>query len=263
VSLTDAERIAFARDGFFIRRGFASAASGLTIEDEIIGAIRKDPPAAHPGVPAYRTDGELFIQPEQKPMEGWSKPEDLISKVFNPHLSGAAEAFAMRGDVADIVTDLIGAPASVFQSQFIFKNPGAWGQPWHQDAYYFPFDRRPEIGVWLAISEATLENGCLAAIPGGHHAPIHEHGPDLRPGSNYGYLEIAGLPEDKAEPLLMEPGDCLFFHSLLPHRSYDNRAATRRSAIVYHYAATATRATHALSPAQALIHRWRPVGAAA
>jgi phytanoyl-CoA hydroxylase len=263
MSLTDAQRRAFAEDGYFVIRGFAPETVGLAIEDETIATIRNDPPSAHPGEPAYRTAGDLFIQPEQKPMEGWSKPEDLISKVFNPHLAGAAKDFADREDVAEIVSELIGAPASVFQSQFIFKNPGAWGQPWHQDAFYFPFDRRPEIGVWLAISEATLENGCLAAVPGGHQNPVMEHGPDLRPGSNYGYLEIPGIDENTAVPLLMEPGDCLFFHSLLPHRSYDNRARTRRSAIVYHYADRATQATQELSAGQKLIHQWRPVGRAA
>lgn len=260
--LTQAQRQTFAEDGYFVLRGFAPEAEGLAIEAEIIDAIRADPPSAHPGEAAYRTAGDLFIQPEQKPMQGWRKPEDLISKVFNPHLSGAAQAFAHRDDVAAIVTELIGAPSSVFQSQFIFKNPGAWGQPWHQDAFYFPFDRRPEIGVWLAISEATLENGCLAAIPGWHQHPVLEHGPDLREGANHGYLEIPGLPEDEAKALVMEPGDCLIFHSLLPHRSFDNRAASRRSAIVYHYAASATSVTKPLSPAQALIHHWRPVGRA-
>lgn len=253
----------FARDGFVILRGFAPAATGLAMEQEIIATIRNDPPAAHPGEPAYRTAGDLFIQPEQKPMRDWQNPEDLISKVFNPHLSGTAHAFAHSPAVADVVTRLLDAPASVFQSQFIFKNPGAWGQPWHQDAYYFPFDRRPQIGVWLAISEATLENGCLAVVPGGHHQPVLEHGPDLRPGSNHGYLEIPGIPEDEAVPVLMDPGDVLVFHSLLPHRSHDNRCSRRRSAMVYHFAATDTRPSVALSAGQKLIHRWQPVSGAA
>jgi phytanoyl-CoA hydroxylase len=261
--LTQSQRDAFEADGFFVVRNFASADIGAEIEREIIDAIRNDPPSDHPGAPAYQTAGELFIQPEQKPNPHARVAEDHISKVFNPHLSGAGAAFADSTEVAEIVSGLLGAPASVFQSQFIFKNPGAWGQPWHQDSYYFPFDRRPEIGVWLAISEATLENGCLAAIPGGHHNPVLPHGPDLRPGSNYGYTEIQGLPEERAVPLLMQPGDCLFFHSLLPHRSFDNRAATRRAAIVYHYAATATRIVRPLSPPQQAVLRWRPVGQAA
>jgi phytanoyl-CoA hydroxylase len=258
--LTPAQRDAFDQDGYFVLRGFAPRDVGAEIEREIIAAIRHDPPSDHPGAPAYRTAGELFIQPEQKPNPHAKMAEDHISKVFNPHLSGAAEAFAHSPRVADLVTDLLQAPASIFQSQFIFKNPGAWGQPWHQDSHYFPFDRRPEIGVWLAISEATLENGCLAAIPGGHKGPIHAHGPDLLPGSNYGYTEIQGLPEDNAVPLLMEPGDCLFFHSLLPHRSFDNRAASRRAAIVYHYAASATKMVAEPNAAQKAVLRWRPLG---
>ncbi len=40
-----------------------------------------------------------------------------------------------------------------FLSQFIFKNPGAWGQPWHQDSFYFPFEpARPIVALWLAVT---------------------------------------------------------------------------------------------------------------
>lgn len=261
--LNEQQLAAFDNNGFVVVPGFVPPEIGLAIEAEVITAIRNDPPSAHPGAPVYQTSGELFIQPEQKPNPAAVNAEDHISKVFNPHLGGLGAAFAMRTKVADIVEQLIGEPTSVFQSQFIFKNPGAWGQPWHQDAFYFPFDRRPEIGVWLAISEATLENGCLAVIPGGHRSAVHPHGPDLRPGANYGYTEIAGLPEDQAIPVLMQPGDCLFFHSLLPHRSYDNTSSARRSALVCHYTARTAQMTAPPSPAQQAILRFRPVGRAA
>jgi phytanoyl-CoA hydroxylase len=68
------------------------------------------------------------------------------------------------------VSEILGtdAPACFF-SQFIFKNPGAWGQPWHQDACYFPFTpSRPVVGIWLAVTEATPDNGCLHVLPGSH-----------------------------------------------------------------------------------------------
>ena len=51
------------------------------------------------------------------------------------------------------VATLIGSRLDCFLSQFIFKNPGAWGQPWHQDSYYFPFEpARPVTAIWLAIT---------------------------------------------------------------------------------------------------------------
>ena len=105
-----------------------------------------------------------------------------------------------------------------FQSQFIFKNPGVIGQPWHQDSYYFRFDRQPQVGVWLALSEATLENGCLWVVPGSHaKREIFEHIPDRRPAANRGYQEIVNQDVARQVPALMQPGDVLFFDSYLMH----------------------------------------------
>lgn len=240
-------------------RGFADASVGQAMEREVIAAIRADPPASHPGRAFYRTGETLFIQPEAQPNFVAREPEDLIAKVFNPHLSGAARDFALSDGVADIVAGLLGEDVDVFQSQFIFKNSGAWGQPWHQDSFYFPFDRQPQVGVWLAISEATLENGCLSVLPGSHTGGIHAHGPDLREGANQGYREVVGVDFALAVPMLMAPGDLLIFHSYLLHRSQDNRATTRRSAMVYHYGRAGTEPLEPLSAAQEAILRWTPV----
>ena len=49
---------------------------------------------------------------------------------------------------------------------------------------------RPVVGVWLAVTEATLDNGCLHVLPGSHHEPVHEHVADRRPNANFGYVEI-------------------------------------------------------------------------
>ena len=250
---------AWNRDGFFVVRGFADPAIGQAMERETIAAIRDNPPSANPGRAFYRAGDGLFIQPEAQPDFQAREPEDLISKVFNPHLSGTARDFALSQGVADLVAGLLGDDIDVFQSQFIFKNPGAWGQPWHQDSFYFPFDRQPQVGVWLAISEATLENGCLSVLPGSHTADIHLHGPDLREGANQGYREVTGLDVAAAVPMLMAPGDLLVFHSYLLHRSQDNRATSRRSAMVCHYGRAGTEPLEPLSAAQTSILRWTPV----
>ena len=211
------------------------------------------------GAPAYATAGDLVIMPEAKVDPRAQRTEDQISKVFNPHLIGAAAHFALDARVADIVADLIGPDVDVFQSQFILKNAGAWGQPWRQDSYYFPFDHQPQVGVWLAISEATLENGCLSVLPGSHRGPIHDHLPDLRPGANQGYLEVLDQDVSAAVPMTMAPGDLLVFHSYLLHRSIDYRSTARRSAMAYHYGRAGTLPLRPLTGAQRQIHRWIPV----
>ena len=265
MTLSAAEREQWERDGFFVRRGFASATTGRCMADELIATIRHDPPGAHPGVPAYLI-GDMLVQPEAKAPADARQPEDFVAKMFNTHLTGATREFGLSTPAVDIVADLLETPdIDLFQTQFILKNPGAWGQPWHQDSHYFRFDRQPQIGLWLAISRATSENGCLSVLPGSHRAALAKHHPDHRPGANQGYLEIHELPGMQPRPVLMEPGDLLVFHSYLMHRSEDNRAAERRAAMVYHYgvAGTVNLAPPETRALQDRVTRWVPARRAA
>ncbi len=63
----------------------------------------------------------------------------------------------------------ISGDIDVFLSQVVWKVPGAMGQPWHQDSSIFPFEpSRPVVAAWMALTEATEENGCLRIVPGSH-----------------------------------------------------------------------------------------------
>ena len=188
---------------------------------------------------AYAGDGHIAIR-EMKPTEDPKSIEDEISKLFRIHSRGIFNEFINNQVLCDILEDILGPNVDCFLSQFIFKNPGAWGQPWHQDSSYFPFDREPQVGAWLATSEATLENGCLVILPGSHKEHLHEHLPDDREGSNYGYTEIKDHNFSKEVPMTLNTGDLLLFHSFLMHKSYDNNSQARRTAMVYHFAETGT-----------------------
>lgn len=190
---------------------------------------------------AQGIDGAGLVLPEANLVGQDGEPERLVSKIFKLHRDSVFEEFAHAPEVTDLVAQLVGPKLDCFLSQFIFKNPGAWGQPWHQDSFYFPFDPpRPILGVWLAVTEATLENGCLHVVPGSHHEPIKSHVPDSRPGANYGYVEIVDHDMSSSVPVLMDPGDLLLFDSHLMHRSTDNESAGIRAAMVYHYCQTGT-----------------------
>jgi ectoine hydroxylase-related dioxygenase (phytanoyl-CoA dioxygenase family) len=229
------------------------------IEEEVTAVIRADPATGHPGQTAYFSGPDYFVLPEPV-TPNVREPEDAIGKVFNCHAHGAARRLAQRSDIVDIVADLLGPELDCFQSQFIFKHPGVVGQPWHQDSYYFRYDRQPQVGVWVALSPATPENGCLWVLPGSHRTgTIFGHVPDRRPEAMRGYLEIVDRDTSAETPALMETGDVLFFHSYLMHRSTDNVANYRRSAMVYHYGRAGT---SPLTPdAGALlgnVNRWVP-----
>lgn len=246
--------------GFFIARKLIPHDVVAGIEAEIVGCIRADPPADHIGERVYATAEDLLIYPEKAPSPIARNPEDFIAKVFNGHIVGAAHALAVDALLTEPLREILGEAIDCFQSQFIFKNPGVIGQPWHQDAYYFRYDKQPQVTVWVALSRATLENGCLWVVPGSHRRQqVFEHIADRRPESLQGYQEIVSEDVSNEEPVLMEAGDVLFFHSYLMHRSTDNVADYRRSAMVYHYAEAGTQPVSQEAAATlAAVNRWIP-----
>jgi ectoine hydroxylase-related dioxygenase (phytanoyl-CoA dioxygenase family) len=233
-TLTDDQRAMFAARGCVRLERFADPATCTAMLDRVVELVHR--------ADAGEDVSPAFVMLESQADFAGRPVEDRVSKVFRVARDPVFREFATRPDVVALVRDLLGTDAvSCFLSQFIFKNPGAWGQPWHQDSYYFPFTpARPVVGVWLAVTAATLENGCLHVLPGSHREPVHEHVPDRRPGALYGYVEIVDHDMGAAEPVLMEPGDLLLFDSHLMHRSTDNVADGLRAAMVYHYAATGT-----------------------
>jgi ectoine hydroxylase-related dioxygenase (phytanoyl-CoA dioxygenase family) len=231
-----AQRKQWEEDGFFLVPGFADAAVGEAMLERVIEISRSaNGQIIHDG---------FVVTPEQNLADSVGVGADAelrVSKIFKLHRDGPFRALIESQPVLEIGRSLLGSRLDCFLSQFIFKNPAAWGQPWHQDSFYFPFDRGPQVGLWLAVTEATLENGCLWVLPGSHQGPIHEHVPDRRENANVGYVEIVDHDFAAERPVTMAPGDLLVFHSHLMHRSRDNRSDGLRAAMVYHLAEHGTR----------------------
>jgi hypothetical protein len=233
--LTDEQRAGYEQDGFVRLPGFAAPELCQAMLQRVVELAH-----AHAAGNAD-APGLVLAEANLAGSGGAGDPEQLISKIFRLHRDPVFADFAGSTQVTDLLVDIIGSRLDCFLSQFIFKNPGAWGQPWHQDSRYFPFDpARPIAGVWLAVTPATLENGCLHVLPGSHREPVHEHVPDRRPGANYGYVEIVDHDMTGSVPVLMDPGDLLLFDSHLMHRSTDNVSTGKRGAMVFHYAAHGT-----------------------
>jgi len=245
--LTDSQKKSWNESGFILCKELISEEDCKQINHEVSeiihSIIKKEDEFSH----AYGGDGKIAIR-EMKPNEHAKTIEDEMSKLFRIHSKGIFNDIIKREEIINPLRDILGENIDCFLSQFIFKNPGAWGQPWHQDSSYFNFNKSPQVGVWIATSEATLENGCLVILPGSQKEPLHEHLTDERPGANYGYTEIKDHDFSNEEPLLLKKGDVLFFHSFLMHKSYDNKSSERRTAMVYHFAESDTKVMGLDSP---------------
>ena len=250
--LSARDAAAWDRDGFFLVKEFSPPDVCDAMLRRAIDLARE---ADGRGVA-----GAAIVHPERNladSMGSEALAEERVSKVFKVHRDSVFHEFATQPDLVASVQHLLGTDIDCFLSQFIFKNPGAWGQPWHQDAFYFPFDRGPQVGVWLAVTEATLANGCLHVVPGSHLEPVHGHLLDRRPNANQGYVEILDHDMSGERPVTMAPGDLLIFHSHLMHRSKDNNSSAIRAAMVYHFG---ERGTVDLAEHPAPINDWMPVG---
>ncbi|MEF3303414.1 phytanoyl-CoA dioxygenase family protein [Paenibacillus sp. GYB003] len=192
-------------------------------------------------------------------MEGTNKAERLASaRMHMPHLHNeTAEWGLLHPRLLDVLEALIGPDVLALQSMLFFNPPGKGGQGWHQDSFYIQTQPDSLIGAWVALDRADERNGCLWIAPGSHCEPIYPP-PEARKGyvhaderhiqglvpvtapshmdDSINNLSRIAAKYGEAVPIVLEPGDVLFFHSHLLHRSYRNETADRfRRAYVLHY----------------------------
>lgn len=134
------------------------------------------------------------------------------------------------------MTALLGQEPYAVQTMLYFKPPGARGQALHQDQFYLRVQPGTCMAAWMALDHCDEDNGCLMVVPGTQDLPILCTVPaDI----SQSFTDITvPLPEGmETVPVVMEPGDVLFFNGQLIHGSYPNRTKDRfRRALIGHYA---------------------------
>ena len=138
----------------------------------------------------------------------------------------------------DVLTGVIGPNVKCMQSMLFIKASGKPGQAWHQDEFFIPTRDRSLTGGWMALDDATVENGCLWVIPGSHRHgiiwPQHTH--DDRRFDCTGEAMYYPYTDDDAVPVEVKKGSIVFFNGYLLHRSLPNFAQSGfRRSLVNHY----------------------------
>ena len=157
------------------------------------------------------------------------------------------DAFSHGSALAALAHEIGLAQPQIWQSMYIFKQPGIGGEVrWHQDASFFETTPISVTTFWFALEDAHLDNGCLWVGPGGHRGPLRERFVRTGSGAAIEKLDDAPWPDSgSAMPLEVGAGTLVVFHGLLPHFSAANRSPVSRHAYTLH----ATDARSAYSPA--------------
>jgi phytanoyl-CoA hydroxylase len=152
-------------------------------------------------------------------------------------LDDVFEAFSYTSDTAGVISDVGVTDAVALQSMYIFKQPSIGGEvSCHQDATFLYTDPMTVTGLWFAIEDATLDNGCLWAAPGGHRTPLRQLFKRTADGAAFEQLDPQPLPSppDELVPLPVRAGTLVVLHGLLPHWSSANRSGHSRHAYSLH-----------------------------
>ena len=146
------------------------------------------------------------------------------------------ERFSRNTALADLASDLGLVEARLWQSMYIFKQPGIGGEVgWHQDATFFDSTPSSVTAFWFALEDATRDNGCLWVQPGGHRGPLREQFVRNGDALHMQPLHAAPWPDaSSAVPVAVAAGTLVCFHGRLPHCSAANRSTASRHAYTLH-----------------------------
>ena len=164
--------------------------------------------------------------------------------IHQPHfVSPVMEKYVKHPKLCGVLSQITAAhlpywdgSVKCMQSMLFVKPPGFQGQAWHQDEIYIPTRDRSLIGAWIAMDDATLQNGCLWVLPGSHRTgylyPQREHN---NPEEFDFAGESHGFDESGEVPVEVKAGAVVYFNGYLLHRSRKNRSHVYRRVLVNHY----------------------------
>lgn len=217
---------------FYQENGYLVAASAYSLEE--IGELRRDA--------ARICRGKYGMFRGCQTAAPGTSDDDILRQylcIHFPHKISPVMANAIAHPATvSVLTGVIGPNVKCMQSMLFIKAAGKPGQAWHQDEFYIPTRDRSLVGGWVALDNATVENGCLWVIPGSHkHGilwPQHQHD-DKRFDCSGESIDFP-YTDDDAIPVEVEAGSVVFFNGYLLHRSLPNKAkAGYRRALVNHY----------------------------
>lgn len=259
-ALTDDDRAAWERDGYLVIHDAVSEAACRELmarAEEIVAEAAEDPVSVFSTHEQTRTSDEWFLGSgsavrcffEEEAFDADGELvvplERAINKIGHAQhdLDDTYDRFA-RAEVFARTAEALGPERPLLlQSMHIFKQPRIGGEvTCHQDATFLPTDPQSVMGLWVALEDATIGNGCLWAEPGGHRGPLRRvfsrAGATDADGTRFTDLDPTALPPPgpggPLVPLEVPAGTLVVLHGLLPHWSGPNRSDRSRQAYSLH-----------------------------
>ena len=256
LGVLSAEQLAdYERDGYLVLPDFVSEAACADLKrraealvddfepDEGVKSIFTTNEQTRHSDEYFLTSGDktrFFFEEEAFDADGELRQAKALSINKLGHamhdLDPVFERFSHTGALAELCADLGYEDPAILQSMYIFKQPRIGGEVTsHTDLTFLWTEPRSVTGFWFAIEDATLENGCLWALPGGQAIPVKSRfRRDGEGGTLMEVLDDSPYPEGGLVPLEVPAGTLIVLNGTLPHRSGPNRSDHSRHAYTLH-----------------------------
>lgn len=247
---------AYECDGFLILDNFFSVGSCDALKARAVelidstdiaslGSVFSTTSHAHSKDEYFQTSGDkirYFLEQEAVDENGnlLKNPADCVNKIGHAlhDLDPVFDKFSRSPALASVAAQIGYAKPLLLQSMYIFKSPGIGGEVnCHQDSTFIYTDPLSCTGFWVALEDATVENGCMYALPGEHREALVQRF-YRQSGDDGDVLAFETLSEhiwqSEAVALPAPAGTLILLHGKLPHQSSANRSAKSRHAYTLH-----------------------------
>ena len=255
--LTDTQIQAFRSDGFLVVPNFVSDERCLQLRERAMMLAEKHVPSPeeatiftadgkpqHTSDDYFLTSGEqirCFFEKDAFDERGnlRAEPHLALNKLGHAmhDLDPVFDSFSRTPDLANVAADLGMCDPLLLQSMYIFKQPHIGGEvTCHTDHTYLWTEPQSVIGFWFAIDDATNENGCMWAVPGGHKLPVRSRSRlnESRTATVMDVLDPEPYPLDNLQCLEAKRGTLVLLDGAVPHLSAANTSDRPRHAYTIH-----------------------------
>ncbi|MCS6829508.1 MAG: phytanoyl-CoA dioxygenase family protein [bacterium] len=268
VNLSPEQRAQYERDGFLAVRRVLTPEEVQAIKHVLAGYLRTGLGMLRAGeVPD--TDSVFYngvgIQLEPAVLSGKVRVEDptlAVRKIWNLYGNDPLVTRLVQDErILSLVTAILGDEVWFFADKALLKPPHIGVEkPWHQDIPYFPFEPKApylHVAVWMALDDATAQNGCMQYIPGSHQ--WGNLTTETTWTESVSHLAVDESRIDPSKSVLVEAkaGDIVLHDGMVLHYSAPNRSPHPRWAFILDFISTKARYTGEGEPDYPVLCRTR------
>jgi phytanoyl-CoA hydroxylase len=254
MKLSPNELAQYERDGFLVLRDFVDTGSCNSLRARALELVQAFDPNGLPTIFSTHDQNRIsnayflesaenihFFFEENAFLADGSlrqEKEHSINKIGHAlhDLDPMFSQFSRTTRLKELISSLAIEEPLLLQSMYIFKQPEIGGEVvCHQDSTFLYNEPLQIAGLWFALEDATLNNGCLWVIPGGHRLGLKSRWVrSAECAMRFDVIDSNPFPEDQLVPLEVAAGTLIVLHGLLPHLSRANKSKTSRHAYTLH-----------------------------